>query len=434
MQGSAFSRRTLLQLSAMATLSSRTGKASRMRPLGAPQASTNTVGSDGALQTRGLFMHAWDLKDDGADKIMGWMRDSGLNEMVIAGCYHAGWFVHPHNSRHRTYMTEGSAAYFHPDPKIFRGSPIKPFVASFARDMNWLQAAGKLLGNYQLRLVSWTIGSHNTRLAQKHPEYAQQNVYGDALPHALSIGHDATRTYLKALCRDLAVNYPMYGIQLESFGWIGLRHGHHHERDLTDLTRLEQELLAMCFNPQTVSKAKTSGIDVGKVREVVRSTLEAAFREAPERPPGHPKSMAELEEKAPELKAYNRFRKQLADSLVIEIKQEALRGTTCKLFLQEGYQKELAHVSDGFASGVYGRLPSEVLKIVRQGKSRIPAEWQGAFPCFVRLGMGVPASQQQLREIVVALREGGSTGPIFYNYSESPQKMLGWIKAALKDL
>ncbi len=144
--------------------------------------------------------------------------------------------------------------------------------------------------------------------------------------------------------------------------------------------------------------------------------------------------MAELEDKVPELKAYNRFRKHLADSLVIEIKQEALRGASCRLFLQEGYQKELAHVSDGFASGVYGRLPSDVLKIVRQGKSRIPADWQGAFPCFVRLGMGVPASQQQLREIVVALKDGGSTGPIFYNYSESPQKMLGWIKGALQGL
>lgn len=213
---------------------------------------------------------------------MGWMQDSGLNEMVIAGCYHAGWFVHPHNASHRAYMTEGSVAYFHPDRRIFRASLIKPFVASFAKETNWLQMAGKLVERYKLRPVSWTIGSHNTRLAQKHPEYAQRNVYGDALPHALSIGHDAARNYLKALCRDLAVNYPMYGIQLESFGWMGLRHGHHHERDLTDLTPFEQELLAMCFNPQTASKAKASGIDVDKVRDVVRSTLEAAFREAPE--------------------------------------------------------------------------------------------------------------------------------------------------------
>jgi hypothetical protein len=48
--------------------------------------------------------------------------------------------------------------------------------------------------------------------------------------------------------------------------------------------------------------------------------------------------------------------------------------------------------------------------------------------------MGVPASPQQLREIVMAVKEGGSSGPIFYNYSESPAKMLGWIKGALEGL
>lgn len=432
MQSSLLSRRSLLQFSALAAMSSKKAKAASARPSQADQSGSCEFQGNPPLSTRGLFMHAWDLKDEGADTVMAWMQDSGLNQMVMAGCYHSGWFVHPHNPRHRAYMTEGSVAYFHPDKRIFRSSTIKPVVASFAKDMNWLAIAGKLLEKYQLRLVSWTIGSHNTRLAQKHPQFAQHNVYGDAIPHALSIGHDATREYLKGLCRDLAVNYPMHGIQLESFGWMGLRHGHHHERDLTDLSPLEQELLGMCFNPQTASKAQKAGVDVNKVREVAKATLDAAFREAPDRPKGHPKSMAEMEGSVPDLKAYNLFRKQLANSLVMEIKQESLRGTSCKLFLQSGYQKELAEVVDGFASGVYGKLPDEVLKIVGQGRARIPADWPGEFPCFVRLGMGVPASQQQLREIVRALKQGGSTGPIFYNYSESPRKMLGWVKGALE--
>ncbi|MSO24218.1 MAG: hypothetical protein EXQ58_13455, partial [Acidobacteria bacterium] len=360
------SRRSLLQLSALAAMSRNKAKAASVRPSRAARPGRTEPPGSTPLQTKGLFMHAWDLKDSGADTVMAWMLDSGLNQMVIAGCYHSGWFVHPHNPRHRAYMTEGSVAYFHPDEKIFKSSPIKPIVASFAKDTNWLAVAGKLLEKYQLQMVSWTIGTHNTRLAQKYPEYAQQNVYGDAIPHALSIGHDATRAYLKALCRDLAVNYPMHGIQLESFGWMGLRHGHHHERDLTGLSSLEQELLAMCFNPQTVRKAKTAGVDADKAREVVKATLEGSFREAPDRPKGHPASMAELENQAPDLKAYNQFRRQLEDSMIVEIKQEALKGTSCKLLLQSGYQKELANVADGFASGVYGKLPADVLKIVGQ--------------------------------------------------------------------
>ena len=190
----------------------------------------------------------------------------------------------------------------------------------------------------------------------------------------------------------------------------------------------------MCFNAETVRKAKAAGVDGEKAREVVKATLEAAFKEAPDRPKGHPASMSELESRSSDLKAYNQFRRELEDSMIVEIKQEALKGTSCKMLLQGGYQKDVAHVADGFASGVYGKLPVEVLKIVGQGRARIPADWKGAYPCFVRLGMGVPASQEQLREIVLALKNGGSTGPIFYNYSESPEKMLGWIKAALEGL
>jgi hypothetical protein len=283
-------------------------------------------------------------------------------------------------------------------------------------------------------MASWTIGVHSTRLGVHYPDYTQHTAYGDSLPHALSIGHDAVRAYLKAICRDLATNYPMYGVQLEAFGWMGARHGHHHERDLTELRPLEQALLSTCFNPQTVSKARAKGIDADKAREAVRQVLDAAFREAPDRPANHPGSVAEVEDRSPDLKAYNAFLRQLATDLVIEIKQEALKGTACKLLLQSGYQAGVAHAADGFACGAYGQPPEKVLEIVRRATAARPADWKGDFPCFIRLGMGVPGTPEQLRAIVSAVRDGGSTGPIFYNYSESPPRMLSWIKDALRGL
>lgn len=386
------------------------------------------------LRTRGLFMHVWDLRDDGVDRVLGWMRDSGLNQMLIAGSYHAGWFVHPRKENRRLYMTQGGVLYFPPDPKIFRSTPIKPAVADFVRTTNWLRLAGERLDRYGLRMASWTIGAHSTRLGQQYPEFTQHTAYGDSLPHALSIGHDAVRAYLKALCRDLATNYPMYGVQLEAFGWLDVRHGHHHERDLTDLNAMEQALLSICFNPATMRKASAQGIDAGKARATVRSILDAAFREAPGRPAGHPASVAEVEDRSPELKAYNQFRRELATSLIVEIKAEALKGTACKLLLQSGYQAEIAQSVDGFACGAYGQPPERVLDIVKRATAALPPGWHGDFPCFIRLGMGVPADPGQLRAIVTAVKQGGSTGPVFYNYSESPPRMLSWVKDAIKGL
>jgi hypothetical protein len=419
-----FSRRKLLQA----------GVASAGLPWRAARQASATPMPQEPLRTRGLFLHVWDLRDEGVDRVLGWMRDSGLTQMLIAGSYHSGWFVHPRKQTRRLYMTQGGVLYFPPDPKIFRSTPIKPDVADFVRETNWLRLAGEKLNRYGLRMASWTIGVHSTKLGQRYPQYTQHTAYGDSLPHALSIGHDAVRSYLKALCRDLASNYPMDGVQLESFGWMGVAHGHHHERDLTGLRPFEQALLSICFNPETMKKAATTGIDADKAREAVRHVLDGAFREAPDRPANHPASVAEVEDRSPELKAYNQFRRQLANDLIVEIKQEALKGTACRLLMQSGYQAEIAHVADGFACSAYGQPPDNVLDVVRRATAPLPAGWKGEFPCFIRLGMGIPGNPEQLRAIVSAVKHGGSTGPVFYNFSESPPKMLSWVKDALQGL
>lgn len=424
MQSNPLTRRRLLQLGAGVAAAG----------LSLPSAAQPEQPSSGALRTRGLFLHVWDLQDEGVDRVLGWMQESGLNQMLIAGSYHSGWFVHPRKDKRRVYMTQGGVLYFPPDPAIFKSTPIQPEVADFVRSTNWLRRAGERIDRYGLRMASWTIGVHSTKLGLKYPQYTQHTAYGDSLPHALSIGHEAVRAYLKAVCRDLATNYPMYGVQLEAFGWMGVAHGHHHERDLTELRPFERSLLSTCFNPQTMAMAKARGIDADRARLAVRTVLDGAFREAPERPPNHPTSVEDVEERSPDLKAYNAFRQQLANDLVIEIKREALKGTSCKLLLQSGYQSELAQVVDGFACGAYGQPPEKVLEIVRNATAKVPDGWKGDFPCFIRLGMGVPASAEQLRAIVGALKQGGSTGPVFYNYSESPPKMLSWVKGAMDGL
>ena len=114
------------------------------------------------LLSKGIFVHAWDLRDEGADDVMGWMRDSGLNVMCLAGSYHSGWFLHSHNPKHKLYMTEGRRCYFRPDDKLYANTPLRPRIASFAEETNWLSVAGDRLDRYGLAMVAWTIGVHNT--------------------------------------------------------------------------------------------------------------------------------------------------------------------------------------------------------------------------------------------------------------------------------
>jgi hypothetical protein len=386
------------------------------------------------LSFRGLFMYAWDLRDGGADSVMGWMRDSGLNAMCLAATYHSGWLVRANNPRHRAFMTEGSVAYFPWHKEFYRNTRLHPLTSRFAWETDWLHEAVRRLDKYGLRLVAWTIGTHNTRLGLEHPECTVQNVYSDSLPHALCPANDEVREYLKGLCRDLAVHYPLWGMHLESFGWGRLTHGHHHERDLTGLAPLEQELMALCVCPWCRKKADAAGIDVGAVGEVVKTTLDATFREAPDRSKGHPRTMAELEAKSGDLAKFNAWRRTVADSLVREIKAESLRGTSCRMLVQGGYREGVDRAADGFSCSAYGKSPAETLEVCRQASRALPADWKGELHCLVRLGMGVPHDAAELRGIVESVRDGGCSGLAFYNFSDSPPKMLGWVKRALRDI
>jgi len=299
-----------------------------------------------------------------------------------------------------------------------------------AAKTDWFEEAAKRTEG-QLRLVSWTIGTHNTTLGLAHPDCTVQNVYGDRLPHALCPCQPDVREYLKALCRDLATQYPLWGIQLEVFCWMGLAHGHHHERDLTGLSPLEQELMGLCFCTACRKEAAGADVDVEQVKALVKNILDAAFREAPQRPKDHPQTMAQLEDRSLELRKFRRWRQVCLASLIAGIKNSSLRGSACRLLLQTEFDPALADSADGFGCAAYQQSPSETLRICDRASLDLPEQWNGLLQCFVQLGMGVPQSEQQLYDIIAAVRDGGCNGINFYNRSEAPPKMLAWLAKTL---
>jgi hypothetical protein len=379
------------------------------------------------LSFRSMFLHAWDLCDDGIDNVMGELRQVGLTTMCMAGTYHSGWFIHPHNSRHRAFMTEGSVCYFHPSSSLYKNTRLRPRLSTISKEKDWFAEAGKRLEKHDLNLVSWTVGTHNSHLGTEYPELTQQNVYGDRLPHALCPANHDVKEYLLALCRDLATNYPMWGLQLESFGWMGFSHGHHHERDLVGLSSLEKEFMGLCVCPACTQKATSAGVDIQATRQFIKEMLDAAFREAPDRPAGHPISMHEAEAKSAALGKFNLWRKSYVNSLIADIQSQSLKGTNCRLLLQTPFDPALTGVADGFGCGAYQQSPEETLRICSQASVALPAGWNGILQCFIQLGMGIPKNEEQLRAIITSVRNGGCNGINFYNRSESPPKMLNWL-------
>lgn len=378
------------------------------------------------LDFRSLFLHAWDLEDEGVDKVLDWMRAAGLNTVCLASTYHHGWFVHPHHTGHRAFMTEGDVCYFRPRKRYYQQTRLRLKPSRLCGEKDWFDEVGKRLGP-DMRLVAWTIGAHNTSLGLEFPKLTQRNVYGDSLPHALCPANRDVREYLKAIVRDLAAHYPLWGVQLEAFGWMGFSHGHHHERDLVGLSPLEQELMGLCVCAACSSQAGLAGVEMNQVKQAIKQTLDDAFREAPNRPKNHPADLAELGAAHPELEKFLSWRTVFFQLFVAEIKKSSLKGTNCRLLLQTGFDPSLKGLVDGFGCGAYQKNAAETAKICRDARKNIPTEWNGLLQCFIQLGMGVPKSETQLRQIIEAVRKQGCNGINFYNRSESPPKMLAWL-------
>jgi len=382
---------------------------------------------------RSLFLHAWDLAGEGTGAVMGSAAEAGLNVMCLAATYHSGWFLHPGHPGHRAFMAESGVCYFQPRKTYFGKSRLFPKMATLAKKQDWMWQAGKHAKKHGLELVAWVIGTHNTRAGTQFPELTQKNVYGDSFPHALCPANDEVWAYLLQLCRNIACEYAVSALQLESFGWMTFAHGHHHERDLVGLTPFEQELMSLCLCGACSQKATRAGVDVAKVKHRVKQILESAMREAPNRPRNHPRRMQQLEAACPELQKFNVWRKTFLDSLIAAIKTQALITTDCRLLLQTPFDPALAGVADGFACGAYGRTGPETASICRQAKAAVPRDWNGLLQCFIQLGVGIPANEKQLRAIISAVRDEGCNGINFYNRSESPPRMLKWLANILPD-
>ncbi len=375
----------------------------------------------------GICCFAWDFEGEGVEQVMGWAKESGLSYLAYAGTYHAGWFLHPHNPN-RARMTS-SALYFQPQRELY--SAIQPLVAPICEKTDWMREVGSRLDRFDLKLYSWTIGTHNTALGLLHPDLCVQNAFGDVYPHALCPAHPDVRHYLLALCRDLSHNLPVSALVLESFGFEGWKHGHHHERDLTGLTSIESRLMDICFHSATLANAARAGIDGEEVRRGVQLLLESACDAAPSRGANHPKTWDEVVARVPQLVAYLEANRATEEAIVHEIHAIcAARGVEVHPYA--GPRAQTIDDFDAVHAWGHGASALEVLSRVREAKK----QWPGKKVCIdLRIApVGGVQSAAQLRDVVLAAREGGGDELHFYNYSEAPRTALSWLAGALKEI
>ncbi len=389
---------------------------------------------------KSIFTYAWDVLEEGTENAFARIRDLGANTVALAASYHAGKFLRPRAPKRHVYFPEDGTVYFQPDLSHYGTLQPQPNGLVAERDLfrDWETL------NPGLDLTAWTVGLHNTRLGQAHPQFCSRNAFGDPYFYSLCPAFPEVRDYLSALCLDIARHEAVSTITLETPGWLPYSHGYHHEFALVPLNSWAEHLLALCFSEATCNAGRKEGIDMAALQRWVGTRLERFLAEplAPGKHLASPWLIADLLAE-PELVAYHRMRCRVVTDLIQEIREVLPRRIKLRVTLTvqrpsagcwiEGHDlAALASVADGLDSCAYQSGPTEIFEDSWDVRNRVGDETDLSF--VLRPVPPDLSCQTDVVTAVQALRSLNPSGIAFYNYGFLREAQLDWVQDAFTTL
>ncbi|MCB8876840.1 hypothetical protein [Acidisoma silvae] len=386
---------------------------------------------------RAIWTYPWDVQDLGLDAVATELRErAGLNRISLASAYHAGRFLQPRSPRRTTFSPEDGTIYFRPDPARWAQSRLQPQVASLVAESDVLRDLVAARDRTGLSVAAWTVCLHNSRLGAAYPDAATESVFGERYAHALCPSHPDARNYVCTLVEDLTHGCRVDAVELETIGFMGYRHGLHHEKDGVGLTAEDDLLLSLCFCPFCRDGAAKAGVDVESAAATARNWLSESFGRAVPTP-RLPRLLTEgLAAFAPwpALHAYLLWRSVPVMSLIADIRARAHPDSAIHVIdLAAGWlggvdQAGLRDVCDGLILCAYDIGPDEITRQTSEARRALgPDRYLGTG---LRVFYPEVAGPDMLAERVDAAIRGGASGVNFYNYGLIPAARLDWIRAA----
>ena len=238
-----------------------------------------------------LFAYPWDILDRGPEAFAEECLALGVGRIHVATLYHSGKFLLPHNRTTKVYFPEPGHLFV---PLAFEKFPkcLRPKISGIASS-DWFDRLCKTASDSGIRLAAWTVFHHSSTLAGEHPEYAIRNIFGDVYPFALCPSHAAVREYGVALASAIRSLGVFESLDLETIGYLGYSHGHHHEVTAIPVGVLENFLLSLCFCPACCSLGEQNGINAEALRRDLQRLLMHKLN-SDDSAAGHPDNVEQL--------------------------------------------------------------------------------------------------------------------------------------------
>lgn len=388
---------------------------------------------------RSMYCYAWDLAEDGAATVADALRARHINEITLAGAYHAGKFLRPHGQSGKVYFPDDGTAYFKTRPD--RYGAIKPVEARLVAEHDMFDSCCRL---DTVGVNAWLVLMHNTRLGQAHPESCVENAFGDRYIYNLCPASPNARAYAIALCADITDAYPVTGLSLETPGFLPFEHGYHHEFGLVRQNAWLDNLLGLCFCTHCAEGAGVESIDVNGLRHRVRDSIDAYLASDVD----HPDDMAAAYWLAdivvdPDLGRFLRWRCGVVESLIAEIRDSvrddatvavipSVARPTAGAWYEGSDLAGLAGVADCLDICFYEPSPARIASDLHDVRRRVgnAATLRG----LLRPGHPDLTSEGDVIAAVRTLYDEGVRDIGFYNYGHLRERSLDWMGAALAAL
>jgi hypothetical protein len=386
----------------------------------------------------GMFTYPWDVAAAGAEAFVDSLHALGVDRLSLATLYHSAEIIAPNRRKKVSVHAEANVAHLPLPDQAF--GDIKPPAGQLAMQMPGLfddikQAADKR----GMKLTGWTIAFHNSDLAQREPEVAIENCFGDRFAHGLCPAHPRAARYAQDMVGALAGTGHFDRVMVESLSYLLYGHGHPHELWGARLDVQTRYMLSMCFCPSCLAEADRRGIDGTGLRTRVADSLHRTWND--------PLSLRRNDDDGTELaarlvldddfRAYARMRCDIVSDLALRLAETAhahdvelelsaaVWGRPGSLNWTEGVDiGASARIADRFVLESYYPDPGEVAREIDHVLDYAPAGKLGLVQTVWPQHHGSLAG---LKDKVKIALDAGIESIALYNYSMAPAPVVGWI-------
>jgi len=217
------------------------------------------------------YAYPWDVigDPDFAQRV----TDLGIEEVSLAATYHGTRAATPLHPGHRLVEAPHAALYRPVRESAWAERGLVPIAASWVDSPDPFAEAADLLADRAIRIHTWVVLAHSSRLGLLRPDLVVRNCFGDRYSYALCPSQGEVRDYATTLAAEAVRDIAVSGVSVEGLGQLGVAHNGLHEKTDGAYGPAAQRILSVCCCDGCQKGWEAAGLDPPEVIDWLRAAL-----------------------------------------------------------------------------------------------------------------------------------------------------------------